>query len=73
MLLFSLGLEFDQDQFYRNAGRLFISGGTYIAINLAAGLQPKRTDINNDAHPHDFMASLSLEPKKLEEEDAPLV
>ena len=44
-----------------------------LTINLAAGLQPKRTDTNNDAHPHDFMASLSLEPKKLEEEDAPLV
>ena len=44
-----------------------------LKINLAAGLQPKRTDTNNDAHPHDFMASLSLEPKKLEEEDAPLV
>lgn len=38
MLLFSLGIEFDQDQFYRNAGRLLISGGTYIAINLVAGL-----------------------------------
>ena len=44
-----------------------------LKINLAAGLQPKRTDTNNDAHPHDFMASLSLEPKKLEEEDAPLI
>ena len=44
-----------------------------LKINLAAGLQPKRTDTNNDTHPHDFMASLSLEPKKREEEDAPLV
>lgn len=44
-----------------------------LKINLAAGLQPKHTNTNNDAHPHDFMASLSLEPKKLEEEDAPLI
>ena len=44
-----------------------------LKINLAAGLQPKRTDNNNDAQPHDFMASLSLEPKNLEEEDASLV
>jgi len=36
-LLFSLGLEFDQDEFYGNAGKLLISGGTRIAINLAAG------------------------------------
>ncbi|MBX3100304.1 MAG: cation:proton antiporter [Salinibacterium sp.] len=37
MLLFSLGLEFDQDEFYGNAGKLVISGGTRIAINLAVG------------------------------------
>ena len=37
MLLFSLGLEFDQDEFYGNAGKLLISGGTRIAINMAAG------------------------------------
>jgi len=36
-LLFSLGLEFDQDEFYGNAGKLLISGGTRIAINMAAG------------------------------------
>jgi CPA2 family monovalent cation:H+ antiporter-2 len=36
-LLFSLGLEFDQDEFYANAGKLLISGGTRIAINMAAG------------------------------------
>jgi len=36
-LLFSLGLEFDQDEFYANAGKLLISGGTRIAINLATG------------------------------------
>ena len=37
LLLFSLGLEFDQDEFYSNAGKLFISGGTRIAINLGVG------------------------------------
>jgi twitching motility protein PilU len=43
-----------------------------LKINLAAGLQPKRNDAHGSA-PHDFMASLSLEPKKTEEEDAPLI
>ncbi|MCU1410644.1 MAG: cation:proton antiporter [Rhodoglobus sp.] len=37
MLLFSLGLEFDQDEFYGNAGKLFISGGTRLVINLGVG------------------------------------
>ena len=37
MLLFSLGLEFDQDEFYGNAGKLFVSGGTRLAINLGVG------------------------------------
>jgi len=37
MLLFSLGLEFDQDEFYGNAGKLFISGGTRILINMGVG------------------------------------
>lgn len=37
LLLFNLGLEFDQDEFYGNAGRLVISGGTRIAINIAVG------------------------------------
>jgi CPA2 family monovalent cation:H+ antiporter-2 len=37
MLLFSLGLEFDQDEFYGNAGKLIVSGGTRIAINLVVG------------------------------------
>lgn len=37
LLLFNLGLEFDQDEFYGNAGRLVISGGTRIAINFAVG------------------------------------
>ncbi|MGL4340047.1 MAG: cation:proton antiporter [Rhodoglobus sp.] len=37
LLLFSLGLEFDQDEFYGNAGALVISGGTRIALNLGVG------------------------------------
>lgn len=37
LLLFNLGLEFDQDAFLGNAGRLVLSGGTYILINIAAG------------------------------------
>ncbi|MES2094382.1 MAG: cation:proton antiporter [Actinomycetota bacterium] len=36
-LLFSLGLEFDQDEFYGNARALLVSGGTRIVINMAAG------------------------------------
>jgi CPA2 family monovalent cation:H+ antiporter-2 len=37
LLLFSLGLEFDQDEFFSNAKSLLLSGGTRIAINMAAG------------------------------------
>ncbi len=37
LLLFNLGLEFDQDEFYGNAGRLLVSGGTRIAINFVVG------------------------------------
>ena len=37
LLLFNLGLEFDQDEFFGNAGRLLISGGTYIVLNMGAG------------------------------------
>ena len=37
LLLFSLGLEFDQDEFYGNLRRLLISGGTRIAINIVVG------------------------------------
>lgn len=37
LLLFNLGLEFDQDEFYGNAGKLLISGGTRILINFAVG------------------------------------
>src|SRR5258707_9815744 len=33
-LLFNLGLEFDQDEFFGNARSLLISGGTRIAINF---------------------------------------
>ncbi|PPF19716.1 MULTISPECIES: cation:proton antiporter [unclassified Rathayibacter] len=38
LLLFNLGLEFDQDEFFGNAGRLILSGGSYIAVNMAVGL-----------------------------------
>jgi len=37
-LLFNLGLEFDQDEFYGNAKSLLISGGSRIAINMAVGI-----------------------------------
>lgn len=36
-LLFYLGLEFDTDEFFGNARRLLISGGTRIAINMGSG------------------------------------
>ncbi|MCU1557679.1 MAG: cation:proton antiporter [Microbacteriaceae bacterium] len=36
-LLFSLGLEFDQDEFYGNVKALLLSGGTRILINMAVG------------------------------------
>jgi CPA2 family monovalent cation:H+ antiporter-2 len=36
-LLFYLGLEFDVDEFFGNARRLLISGGTRIAINMTTG------------------------------------
>ena len=38
LLLFSLGLEFDQDEFFGNFNRLLISGGSYVAINLGVGI-----------------------------------
>ena len=38
LLLFNLGLEFDQDEFFGNFGKLVISGGSYILINMGAGL-----------------------------------
>ncbi len=37
LLLFSLGLEFDQDEFYGNIGALLVSGGTRILINIGVG------------------------------------
>lgn len=37
LLLFNLGLEFDQDEFVHNAGRLLLSGGTYVLINMGVG------------------------------------
>jgi CPA2 family monovalent cation:H+ antiporter-2 len=37
LLLFNLGLEFDQEEFYGNAGKLLASGGTYVAINMGVG------------------------------------
>jgi CPA2 family monovalent cation:H+ antiporter-2 len=36
-LLFSLGLEFDQDEFYGNIRSLLLSGGTRIVINMGFG------------------------------------
>ncbi|PJJ61861.1 cation:proton antiporter [Compostimonas suwonensis] len=37
LLLFSLGLEFDQEEFFGNAGKLLISGGSYVLINMGIG------------------------------------
>jgi CPA2 family monovalent cation:H+ antiporter-2 len=37
LLLFNLGLEFDQDAFFSNAGKLIVSGGSYILINMGVG------------------------------------
>lgn len=37
LLLFSLGLEFDQEEFFDNAGKLLISGGSYVLINIGVG------------------------------------
>ena len=38
LLLFNLGLEFDQDEFFGNFGKLIISGGSYIVLNIGVGL-----------------------------------
>jgi len=38
LLLFNLGLEFDQDEFFGNFGKLIVSGGSYILINMGVGL-----------------------------------
>lgn len=37
LLLFSLGLEFDQDEFFSSAGKLLLSGGLYIVLNIGVG------------------------------------
>lgn len=37
LLLFNLGLEFDQDEFFSNAGKLLLSGGSYVLINMGVG------------------------------------
>jgi CPA2 family monovalent cation:H+ antiporter-2 len=37
-LLFNLGLEFDQDEFFGNAKALLISGGSRIVINMGVGI-----------------------------------
>ncbi len=37
LLLFNLGLEFDQDEFFGNAGKLLVSGGSYILLNMGVG------------------------------------
>ncbi len=37
-LLFNLGLEFDQDEFFGNARGLLISGGTRLIINFGIGI-----------------------------------
>ena len=37
LLLFSLGLEFDQEEFFGNAKTLLISGGSYVLINIGLG------------------------------------
>jgi monovalent cation:H+ antiporter-2, CPA2 family len=37
LLLFNLGLEFDQDEFFGNAGRLLISGGARLLVNMGVG------------------------------------
>lgn len=37
LLLFSLGLEFDQEEFFNDAGKLLISGGSYVLLNMGVG------------------------------------
>ena len=37
LLLFNLGLEFDLDEFVGNAGKLLVSGGSYILVNMSVG------------------------------------
>ncbi|MGO4691413.1 cation:proton antiporter [Glaciibacter sp. 2TAF33] len=37
LLLFSLGLEFDQEEFFNDAGKLLVSGGSYVLLNMGVG------------------------------------
>ena len=37
LLLFNLGLEFDLEEFVGNAGKLLVSGGSYIFVNMSVG------------------------------------
>jgi CPA2 family monovalent cation:H+ antiporter-2 len=37
LLLFSLGLEFDQEEFFNDAGKLLVSGGSYVLLNMGMG------------------------------------
>jgi CPA2 family monovalent cation:H+ antiporter-2 len=37
LLLFSLGLEFDQEGFFNDAGKQLISGGFYVLLNIGVG------------------------------------
>lgn len=38
LLLFNLGIEFDQEEFGNNAWRLIAAGGSYILINMVGGM-----------------------------------
>lgn len=38
LLLFNLGVEFDQEEFSNNAWRLIAAGGSYILINMIGGM-----------------------------------
>lgn len=37
LLLFSLGLEFDQDEFFTSPGKILVSGGSYVLLNMGVG------------------------------------
>lgn len=37
LLLFSLGLEFDQEAFFGDATKLLVSGGSYVLLNMGIG------------------------------------
>lgn len=38
LLLFSLGIEFEQEEFFGNAKKLILSGGIYVGLNMVAGV-----------------------------------